>query len=72
EIESVLNRHPRVGSAAVVLREDRPGDRRLAAYLAPLPQGTLPPTAELRRHLSAALPDYMVPAAFVGLDTLPL
>ncbi|MFH9197777.1 amino acid adenylation domain-containing protein [Streptomyces anulatus] len=72
EIESVLNRHPRVGSAAVVVREDRPGDRRLAAYLAPPPQGTLPPATELRRHVSAALPDYMVPAAFVGLDTLPL
>ncbi|MEU5813597.1 amino acid adenylation domain-containing protein [Streptomyces huasconensis] len=72
EVESVLNSHPRVGAAAVVLREDRPGDRQLVAYLAPLPAGPLPPAPELRRHLAASLPDYMVPAAFVGLETLPL
>jgi len=72
EVESVLTRHPQVGGAAVIVREDRPGDRRLVAYVAPLPAGSLPPVTELRRHLSAALPDYMVPAAFVSLGALPL
>ncbi|MFJ1608849.1 amino acid adenylation domain-containing protein [Streptomyces sp. NPDC088253] len=72
EVESVLTRHPQVGAAAVIVREDRPGDRRLVAYVAPLPGGSLPPATELRRHLSAALPDYMVPAAFVSLGVLPL
>ncbi|MFF2510419.1 amino acid adenylation domain-containing protein [Streptomyces sp. NPDC058086] len=72
EVESVLTRHPQVGGAAVIVREDRPGDRRLVAYVAPLPEGSLPPVTELRRHLSAALPDYMVPAAFVSLGVLPL
>ncbi|MFK0019126.1 amino acid adenylation domain-containing protein [Streptomyces sp. NPDC090798] len=72
EVESVLTRHPQVGAAAVIVREDRPGDRRLVAYAAPLAGGSLPPATELRRHLSAALPDYMVPAAFVSLGVLPL
>ncbi|MFF4486774.1 amino acid adenylation domain-containing protein [Streptomyces sp. NPDC001544] len=72
EVESVLTRHPQVGAAAVVVREDRPGDRRLVAYVAPLAGGSLPEVTELRPHVSAVLPDYMVPAAFVSLDVLPL
>ncbi|HEX3126564.1 MAG TPA: amino acid adenylation domain-containing protein, partial [Thermoanaerobaculia bacterium] len=49
-------------------REDRPGDKRLVAYLTG--EGTA--TAELRRHLAASLPEYMIPAAFVVLPALPL
>ncbi|HEX3131437.1 MAG TPA: amino acid adenylation domain-containing protein, partial [Thermoanaerobaculia bacterium] len=49
-------------------REDRPGDKRLVAYLTG--EGTA--TAELRRHLAASLPEYMIPAAFVVLPSLPL
>ncbi|MFJ4816067.1 amino acid adenylation domain-containing protein [Streptomyces sp. NPDC088801] len=72
EVESVLTRHPRIAAAAVVVREDRPGDRRLVAYVAPLAGGSSPEAGELRRHVCATLPDYMVPAAFISLDVLPL
>ncbi|WP_051851924.1 amino acid adenylation domain-containing protein [Streptomyces sp. NRRL F-5650] len=70
EIESVLSEHPAVARAVVVVREDLPGDRRLAAYL--VTQGAAPDTAELRRLLADRLPAYMIPAAFVRLDSLPL
>ncbi|RAG83172.1 non-ribosomal peptide synthetase [Streptacidiphilus pinicola] len=70
EIETALRRHPLVGQAAVVAREDRPGVKRLAAYV--VPSSEPPQPHSLREHLAAALPDYMVPAAFVVLDALPL
>ncbi|MFI6511951.1 amino acid adenylation domain-containing protein [Streptosporangium sp. NPDC050855] len=71
EIESVLLAHPGVASAVVTVREDRPGDRRLVAYLVPAGD-TAPTTAELREHTGRSLPGYMVPAFFVPLDELPL
>ncbi|MFJ9032816.1 amino acid adenylation domain-containing protein, partial [Streptomyces sp. NPDC102274] len=69
EIESVLSRHSAVGRVSVIVREDRPGSKRLVAYL--VPSGDLDVTG-LREHTAALLPEYMVPSAFVVLDALPL
>jgi non-ribosomal peptide synthetase component F/acyl carrier protein len=70
EIEARLQSHPAVRQALVLVREDRPGDRRLVAYV--VPHAEAPAIDSLREHLAEALPDYMLPAAFVSLPTLPL
>ncbi|HEX8904580.1 MAG TPA: condensation domain-containing protein, partial [Longimicrobiaceae bacterium] len=67
EIETVLRRHPGVADCAVIAREDTPGDRRIVAYVV----GTAEPE-ELRPHIRRSLPEYMLPAAFVRLEQLPL
>ena len=67
----MLTQHPAVRQAVVLAREDVPGDHRLVAYW--VPRHTPPPShAELQRFLQAQLPVYMLPAAFVQLDALPL
>ena len=71
EIEAVLNQHPAVQETVAVVREDRPGDKRLVAYVVPNSEQAFVPS-ELRRFLKAKLPDYMVPSSFVMLDALPL
>ena len=71
EVEAALTAQVAVARAAVIAREDGPGGRQLVAYLVPAP-GTAPDAAALRRSLGERLPDYMVPAAFVVLDALPL
>ncbi|MFG2905203.1 amino acid adenylation domain-containing protein [Kitasatospora sp. NPDC048286] len=70
-VEAVLAAHPAVARAVVVVREDRPGDKRLVGYAVPAP-GAAVDAAELRAHLGEALPEYMVPSAVVLLETLPL
>ncbi|GAA0706299.1 hypothetical protein GCM10009548_94410 [Streptomyces malaysiensis subsp. malaysiensis] len=72
EIEAALTGHPRIAAAAVVVREDRAGDQRLVAYPVAADPADAPDSADLRAHLAAAVPDYMVPSAFVPLDRLPL
>ncbi|MGH3946770.1 MAG: amino acid adenylation domain-containing protein, partial [Pseudonocardiaceae bacterium] len=72
EIETALLGHPQVGEAAVVARADGPGPKRLVAYVVAAAGGPAPAAGELRTLLADSLPDYMVPAAFVSLDALPL
>ena len=67
EIEAALGQHPAVRKAVVLAREDAPGEKRLVAYV--VAEST---ADELRRFLKDKLPDHMVPAVFVLLDTLPL
>ena len=71
EIQAVLARHPRVRACAVLARADRPGDKRLVAYVVATP-GMQPSAPELRAHLAAVLPDFMVPAHYLWLPALPV
>ncbi|MYV56007.1 non-ribosomal peptide synthetase, partial [Streptomyces sp. SID3212] len=74
EIESALTAVGSLAAACALVREDRPGERRLVAYTVPdTGSGDLPLTdAELRARLTSVLPPYMVPSVFVPLDALPL
>lgn len=73
EIEALLQQQASVSAAAVVARTDREGghDQRLVAYVVPHIRTKLD-VSELRSALAAALPDYMVPSAFVAIEQLPL
>jgi amino acid adenylation domain-containing protein len=70
EIETVLTQHPQVQQVVVIVREDHPGNKYLAAYIVSATE-TLT-SSELRQFLKGNLPEYMIPAAFVMLKTLPL
>ena len=71
EIEAVLSQHKDVQVACVIVREDSPGQKRLVAYVVPQKQVTLT-ISELRQFLANKLPGYMMPNAFVILESLPL
>jgi len=71
EIESRLSEHAGVREAVVLAREDEPGDKRLVAYYTSaqdVPLGA----EQLRTYLADKLPEYMVPAAYVHLEMMPL
>ncbi len=71
EIESAIATHPKVRETAVIVREDRPGDKRLTAYIAPR-QGTQPNQGMIRAYLEEKLPAYMIPSTFVFIDGFKL
>ncbi len=71
EIEAVLGQHPAVRQAVVVAREDGPGDKRLVAYVV-LHKEQTATVGDLQSHVMKQVPAYMVPSAFVLLETLPL
>jgi amino acid adenylation domain-containing protein len=72
EIEMALLDLDTIRQAAVIAREDRPGDQRLVAYLVPTAGRQAPTVTTLRHALAKILPEYMIPSTFVFLDALPL
>ncbi|MFC6335254.1 amino acid adenylation domain-containing protein, partial [Pseudomonas karstica] len=72
EIETCLGQLPGIQEAVVLAREDQPGEPRLVAYFTENPQIDAHAVGDIRAHLVAHLPDYMVPVAYVKLDVLPL
>ena len=71
EIEALLDGHPAVGKSVVVAREDTPGDRRLVAYVTPAGASGVR-VNDLRDHLRAKLPEFMVPSHIVEIREFPL
>lgn len=71
EVEAALLEHPSVAEAAVMVNEDCPGDKRLAAYFVPMKEAVVS-AADFREFLKHKLPDYMVPTVFMALESLPL
>ena len=71
EIEARLAQHPEVEQASVIVREDTPGERRIAAYIVSSRNSTVD-SGELREFAGSSLPDYMVPSAIVVMQELPL
>jgi amino acid adenylation domain-containing protein len=71
EVSATLHRHSAVRSSVVVVGAHGSGERRLIAYVVPA-DGARPSTAQLRAHLAQHLPNYMLPAAFVCLEELPM
>jgi amino acid adenylation domain-containing protein len=71
EISTVLGQHPAVQTSVVVATEEAPGEKQLVAYLVLAPNATVTAKA-LREHLRKRVPDYMVPAAFISIPSLPI
>ena len=71
EIETLLKQHSAIQDAAVILREDQPGDKRIVAYIVGKSENTIS-IPEVKTFVKDNLPEYMVPSAFISLDKLPL
>ena len=71
EIESALRSHAAIENAAVILREDVPGEPRLVAYVT-LAHGNSVEPNDLKKYAGSQLPEYMLPARIVTMDALPL
>lgn len=75
EIESILIQHPDIREVVVIAREDQIGNKQLVAYVVPenpVSDNNSISTTTLRASLREKVPDYMIPAAFVILDAIPL
>ncbi|HLH57415.1 MAG TPA: amino acid adenylation domain-containing protein, partial [Verrucomicrobiae bacterium] len=70
EIESSLNAHPSIRESVVIAQDSSAGDKRLVAYV--VPKEAAPTVSDIREHLLKKIPEYMVPALFLFLDSLPL
>jgi amino acid adenylation domain-containing protein len=70
EVASVLRRHPAVRETVISNRENEAGEKQLVAYI--VPSTTLPGVSDLRDFLSREVPDYMIPAMFVRMESLPV
>ncbi len=71
EVAVVLNQHASVRASIVIAKEDTPGEKELIAYVVPA-AGAKVKANELRDHVRKSLPDYMVPAQFVPIDSIPV
>ena len=71
EIESIMVQHPALSAAAVVLREEKPDEKYLVAYVVPRESAKPPTPKTLRDFLKQKLPDYMVPTDFITIEALP-
>jgi amino acid adenylation domain-containing protein len=71
EIESVLEAHPGIRQAAVIVRDDKAAGKQIVAFITPNP-GSSSTIQELRHHVKSLLPLYMTPGAYVFVDQLPL
>ncbi len=72
EIEAALTAHQSVAQAALLVGEDIPGDKRLVGCLVPTGEADPDVAVQVKAHMAAVLPDYMIPSALVVLDRLPV
>lgn len=71
EIETVISQHPKVSNAVVIVYEEEPGDKRLAAYVVTHREDVVP-VPDLRNFLRERLPEYMIPVSFVFVSAIPV
>jgi amino acid adenylation domain-containing protein len=69
EVAGVLLRHPAIRESAIGMRESDTGEKQMVGYI--VPRSVAPTVGELREFLANELPEYMLPAVFVSLDSLP-